>query len=843
MKRNLTIIIFLLAVFSIMFFSGCQNPMNPVDLENPDVQQPTATATEASNADAADSISTGVTFTIPKYAPWIGSTPVSRAYGFTDSVEVTVYDSESAEIYNDTFTPEGSGSYISCEVTLTPGSGYIAEIDIYNHTMSTTVPVVSGSSAGFNIIEGEVTQVPVICTPNNPTLAEADTEYNFSGTATVIGGGGYPVSSGTEFWYMMTAPSSGYISIDIDVPQDIAFYYGAFNSAGEATYAFGEDVGGPGPETLNFSVTPSEDYYFGIVCADSSATTIEGSISWTEVIVVELSDSDVPDPSLRACIEDEVGGGKEFITETNPSPVSPVTDLDLSSLTYLDMYIEGNSEPVVLTNLTGLELCNNLTDLYFDYASISGCDLSEGGTSAAILEGMNSLNWLRLCYTDIDSFGFISGLSGLSGLYVRDNPYVDIYDFAVITPTNFPNLEYLYISGWDIDSDGDIDEDDAFTGEYWSDVMAVLRPFSGMGSIEIREFWEGDTEFARLFNAGEVLDTNSGNLGSLFISDNNLTDASMTYIAGLSGLSHLNMDNNPGITDISALTVLTNLEHLDISCTSVTDLSPLQTLYDAGAFHNHFDYDEIDITLNGCGLELWEGTDNRAVIDYLIAGGVRISYEYGNYLAVNQITWEDAFPNPNSDYIHGMTFDGTDLWMVGRGTDTIYRVSSIDGSVLQSFDAPTGVGDGTGLTYDGIYLWYTHDQSPRSIYQINPNDGAVLSLFSSPGSFDSTGLAWDGSFLWNTGFYENIYQLDIAGNIQKSFSAPTDVPEGMTYAGGYLWVIGWHSTLYKLDPADGSIVTTYSTPPTNMYGLTSDGTYLWLSTNDGWIKRYPISGL
>ncbi len=767
MKKTVKIAIIAAAVLTVMF-TGCRNPLDSSVLND---EITTAVAASGTVPEPAGEVTTGVKLTIPRYASWIGSVVPSRAYGFSDSIEVTVYDSGSAEVYNGSFSPSISGS-ITCEVVLSPGTGYTAVADIFNHVMSTTVPVVSGTSESFSISEGVVTQVPVICIPVNPISAESDTVYNFSGTATVIDGNGYPVSTGNEFWYSMTAPESGYLEVDVEVPQNIIFYYAGFNSAGEATYAFGDDVGGPGPGTLYFGSTPGEVYYFALICADSAASAISGSVSWSEIAVTALTDDDVPDPWLRACLEDELGGGKEFITGSNPEPSDPVTDMDLAMLTYLDAYISGNSEPVIISDLTGLGYCDNVTDLYLDDADLSGCDLSAGGTSAVALQGMSSLNWFRLCCTGLDSLDFISGLSGLSGLYVRDNPDLDASEFTVLTPANFPNLEYLYISGWDLDSDGDIDEDDYFAGDDWSDVMDILGRFSGLRSLEIREFWEGDEEFALLFNSGEVLDVNAGTLGSLFVSDNSLSDGSLTYIAGLSGLGHLNIDNNPAITSISALTVLTGLEHLDLSCTGVTDLSPLQTLYNAGAFQNHFDYDEIDITLNGCGLDLWEGTGNRAVIDYLIAGGVRVSYEYGNYL-------EEPVVENDWEYSGGYTVSGNidfssltdreDVYYITLFLQDLYGSKSLNYTLSES--------DFSGYTADYSFINLEPDLQYDLYLQVRDSQDSYIAgkteFFQSPESLtldiilrDENDWGYDGGgTLSGTVDFSNLSFADNVDNI------------------------------------------------------------------------------
>jgi hypothetical protein len=187
---------------------------------------------------------------------------------------------------------------------------------------------------------------------------------------------------------------------------------------------------------------------------------------------------------------------------------------------------------------------------------------------------------------------------------------------------------FLYISGWDLNGDGTWDANDVFTGADWEAVLDILDDFTGLRSLEISQFYIGDTDFARLFDTGEVLNSCAGTLGSLFCAENELTSSSLSNITSLTALEYLALDSMTGITDITDLTPMTTLEVLLLSGTGISDITPLETLYDNGSFRNHLDYRTIDIELYQCpNLELTIQSGNRQVLDYLIDNGVRVGYD------------------------------------------------------------------------------------------------------------------------------------------------------------------------------------------------------------------------
>ena len=195
----------------------------------------------------------------------------------------------------------------------------------------------------------------------------------------------------------------------------------------------------------------------------------------------------------------------------------------------------------------------------------------------------------------------------------------------------------------------------------------------------------------------------------------------------------------------------------------------------------------------------------------------------------------------------GITWDGTDLWVVTDGTNgnpaDIHRIDPATGSSLQMFPAPSG--DHRGLTWDGARLWYS--STSGNIYELNPADGNVESSFASPGS-TPRGLAWDGTHLWHNDASDpsTIYRIATDGTVDTdaTISSPVDDPLGLTWDGSHLWTAEFDAprNITRVDPSDGSVAETIENPSTFPLGLAWDtsGPWLWVTDQaEAQIYRIP----
>lgn len=114
---------------------------------------------------------------------------------------------------------------------------------------------------------------------------------------------------------------------------------------------------------------------------------------------------------------------------------------------------------------------------------------------------------------------------------------------------------------------------------------------------------------------------------------------------------------------------------------------------------------------------------------------------------------------------NGMAWDSTCLW-VGEESGRIYQMTTA-GDTVRSIPPPVYYSyDPRGLAFDGTYLWVGY-QSSGLIYKVSVVDGSVLETYTAPGAVAGQrfqqGLAFDGQYLWSTvgGSVNMIYRIDI----------------------------------------------------------------------------------
>lgn len=75
-----------------------------------------------------------------------------------------------------------------------------------------------------------------------------------------------------------------------------------------------------------------------------------------------------------------------------------------------------------------------------------------------------------------------------------------------------------------------------------------------------------------------------------------------------------------------------------------------------------------------------------------------------------------SFSNPGT-LVHGMAFDGKDIWLSDPSALTIYQVST-EGQILRSYLSPGQ--SPQGLTHDGSFVW--NADADQKIYQLRVQD-------------------------------------------------------------------------------------------------------------------------
>jgi glutamine cyclotransferase len=175
-------------------------------------------------------------------------------------------------------------------------------------------------------------------------------------------------------------------------------------------------------------------------------------------------------------------------------------------------------------------------------------------------------------------------------------------------------------------------------------------------------------------------------------------------------------------------------------------------------------------------------------------------------------------PFPDVDGIHGVTYDGRQVWFATDG-----HVNALDpesGNMLRSID----VAADAGTAFDGRHLFQLGEGSIR---KIDPATGRVLATIPAPEGQNS-GLAWAEGALWLGRYFERkIHQIDPeTGAILKTIESNRYVT-GVSWVDGELWHGTWEndaSELRRIDASTGEVLEALDMPPgMGVSGLESDG--------------------
>jgi glutamine cyclotransferase len=176
-------------------------------------------------------------------------------------------------------------------------------------------------------------------------------------------------------------------------------------------------------------------------------------------------------------------------------------------------------------------------------------------------------------------------------------------------------------------------------------------------------------------------------------------------------------------------------------------------------------------------------------------------------------------PFPGVHHVHGVTYDGQQVWFAAG--DTLTALDPKSGRTLRSID----VAAHAGTAFDGQHLFQIAEDR---IQKIDPNTGRVLATIPAPGGGADSGLAWHEGTLW-VGQYRDrkIHQIDPqTGEVLRTIESKRFVT-GVTWVEGELWHGTWEgdkSDLRRVDPPTGAVLETLEMPPgIGVSGLESDG--------------------
>ena len=272
----------------------------------------------------------------------------------------------------------------------------------------------------------------------------------------------------------------------------------------------------------------------------------------------------VPDPKLRAAIEESLGKGSGDI-------------ITVSEMATLEQFSAGGRE---IETLEGLQWATNLDDL-----SIWSTDVSD----LTPLAGLTKLTRLRFTDSPVSDLSPLAELTNLTTLILyalgRDN--IGNFDFRLdISPlaglTELRTLHLYWNRLYDISPlEGLTNLSDLNLKETAISDMSPLSALTNLRRLNLsRMFHQERTSTGDLLTRHDLLSDISAlggltRLSTLNLNQNNISDVSP--LARLTGLVFLHLAGN-NISDVSPLTNLENLSILEIQANNISDISPLEVL-------------------------------------------------------------------------------------------------------------------------------------------------------------------------------------------------------------------------------------------------------------------------
>jgi len=171
------------------------------------------------------------------------------------------------------------------------------------------------------------------------------------------------------------------------------------------------------------------------------------------------------------------------------------------------------------------------------------------------------------------------------------------------------------------------------------------------------------------------------------------------------------------------------------------------------------------------------------------------------------------------DKVHGVTYDGQQVWMATGGK--LLAIDPSNGKTKRAID----IAAHGGTAFDGEYLYQIAESR---IQKIDLNTGRVIATIPAPGKGGDSGLTWAEGTLWVGHYRERkIYQIDPnTGAVLRTLESNRFVT-GVTWLDGDLWHGTWEgdsSELRRIDAKNGNVLEQLEMPSGTMVsGLESDG--------------------
>ena len=242
---------------------------------------------------------------------------------------------------------------------------------------------------------------------------------------------------------------------------------------------------------------------------------------------------------------------------------------------------------------------------------------------------------------------------------------------------------------------------------------------------------------------------------------------------------------------------------------NTTDLTSDNYVYSSTFFDANDRPNPVGIT--------WDGTNF-----WIVYSGEADVYKYtssGSFVSSFDTSSEDTSPV-------GIIYDGTNLWLLGHNTDTAYEYTLAGAYTSNSFSISS---DATGGTFNGTNFFIA-DESTDRVYKYTSSGGSLgfSTVINAP-----TGITWDGTNFWILSTTETVHQYDLSltsTGISFSMSSQDAGMQELTIKDNNIWSVGTandRAYKYILDTTSFStqtwIETITDTTLWNVQACDSDG--------------------
>jgi sugar lactone lactonase YvrE len=220
------------------------------------------------------------------------------------------------------------------------------------------------------------------------------------------------------------------------------------------------------------------------------------------------------------------------------------------------------------------------------------------------------------------------------------------------------------------------------------------------------------------------------------------------------------------------------------------------------------------------------------------------SLKRGSQRAAAQQWWQPSnvsvlrstsFNSIDSLDLHGIAWDGTDLWLGSPGIHTVQRVRASDGKVLSNYFEPNLNPHDLIVAAGYVFVASPQGSGPGRVYRIDPRllpgDTGSLTLFEDNTGVNPVGITFDGQRLWTANSLGggSITRIVHSTGIEATFTSGFVSPADILWDGENLWVTDKGAgNVKRVDPATGTVeqfIQLGGEPSELLF----DGANLWVS--------------